>query len=52
MTETHFATREAAQEFANLRSMVDGHVVDGPYRDGAMWVVYSRPMSNSATASL
>lgn len=52
MHETRFATRHAAQQFANLRSMVDGHVVEGPYQDGADWVVYSQNPSARATASL
>jgi len=52
MNETRFPTRHSAQEFANLRSMVDGHVVEGPYQDGAEWVVYSQNPSTHATASL
>lgn len=51
-TETRFATRHAAQQFANLRSMVDGHGVEGPYQDGTEWVVYSVQPSILATASL
>ncbi|WDS52176.1 hypothetical protein SEA_UTZCHIPS_70 [Microbacterium phage UtzChips] len=41
VTETTFATRKAAQEFANLRSMVDGKIVTGPFIQGPKFVVYS-----------
>lgn len=52
ITETHFSTQLAAQAFANLRSMVDGYTVEGPYMDGTQWVVYSVNPSTRATASL
>ncbi|WP_157541139.1 hypothetical protein [Microbacterium sp. XT11] len=39
-TEYTFATRHDAQEFANLKSMVDGKIVAGPFIAGDKWAVH------------
>ena len=40
MTAYTFRSRHDAQEFANLKSMVDAHKASGPFIYGEKFVVY------------